>query len=294
MSSWINYHHLYYFKTIAEEASVSKAAVKLRLGQPTLSAQLKQFEEALGFKLFERQHKKLILTEQGKVALEYSRNIFKLGSEMIEVLHDRVRPTRPTLCIAALDSMPKQIVLQMVQMALKIAPCHITLLEGRSDELLMELSSHRVDLLLTNFIPTALNSKGLFHRSIAKNRVSFYGAPKFKKLRGGFPKSIIGEPLILPTYDSKLRYDLEHWSQAVSIPLEALSESQDIAVKKLMAISGLGLLPAAAHTVTRQVLSGELIEIGKLENVHEELFLVTAKRKMENRIAKEIMAKFTV
>ncbi|NJL23969.1 MAG: LysR family transcriptional regulator [Calothrix sp. SM1_5_4] len=58
MSQWINYHHLLYFKTIAEENSVSKAAEKLRVGQPTLSAQLKQFEENLGVRLFERQHKK--------------------------------------------------------------------------------------------------------------------------------------------------------------------------------------------------------------------------------------------
>ncbi len=62
MSPWINYHHLFYFKTIAEEGSVSKAAGKLRIGQPTLSAQLKQFEDAIGVQLFERQHKKLLLT----------------------------------------------------------------------------------------------------------------------------------------------------------------------------------------------------------------------------------------
>ncbi len=33
MNPWINYHHLFYFKAIAEEGSVSKAAAKLRLGQ---------------------------------------------------------------------------------------------------------------------------------------------------------------------------------------------------------------------------------------------------------------------
>lgn len=58
MNPWLNYHHLFYFKVIAEEGTVSKAAEKLRIGQPTLSAQLKQFEDALGVQLFERQHKK--------------------------------------------------------------------------------------------------------------------------------------------------------------------------------------------------------------------------------------------
>ncbi len=80
MTPWINYHHLFYFKAVAEEGTVSGAAKKLRIGQPTLSAQLKQFEETLGVQLFERQHKKLILSEQGKVALDYAKSIFKMDN----------------------------------------------------------------------------------------------------------------------------------------------------------------------------------------------------------------------
>ncbi len=294
MTNWINYHHLLYFKTIAEENSVSKAAEKLRVGQPTLSAQLKQLEDALEVQLFERHHKKLVLTEQGRVALEYARNIFSMGSEMLEALHDRLKPAKPALCIGALDSIPKQIILQMVKTAIKISPCQITLVEGRSDELLRELSAHRVDLLLTNFVPTALQAKGLTHRLISRKGVSVYAAPKFKALRKDFPNSILSQPMILPTYDSKLRYDLDHWSQTSEVKFETLVESQDIGVKKLMAVNGLGLLPAASHTVNRQVLAGELVEIGPLKGVFEELHLVAAKRKIENTIAKELMKSFSV
>lgn len=294
VNPWINYHHLIYFKTIAEENSVSKAAEKLRVGQPTLSAQLKQFEESLGVRLFERQHKKLILTEQGKIALDYARSISAMGSEMVEALHDRLRPTKPALCIGALDNVPKQVVLQLVKAALKISPCQITLLEGKPDELLRELTAHKIDLLLTNFIPTGLEAKKLIHRLVSKKNVSIYGAPKFKPLRKGFPHSISNQPMILPTYDSKLRYDLDHWSKIAGISLDVLVESQDIGVKKLMVVSGLGLLPAPAHAVTKQILAGELVEIGKLPGVSEELHIVTAQRKIENRIAKELLKSFIV
>lgn len=294
MSPWINYHHLYYFKSIAEEGSVSKAAEKLRIGQPTLSAQLKQFEETLGIQLFERKHKKLILTEQGKVAFDYSKNIFKMGSEMYEVLHDRLKPLKPSLHIGSLDSVPKQIVLQLVKYAYKISPCQITMSEGNSDQLIRELSAHRMDLVLTNFLPTGVDTKGLFPKSIAKKNVALYGSPKFKHLRKNFPKSISGQPMILPTYDSKLRYDLDHWAKLHKIELNIIAEGQDIATKKLMAIDQLGILPTATHTVTRQVLSGELIEIGQLQGVHEELFLISAHRKMENPIAAKIMSSFSV
>ena len=291
---WINYHHLFYFKTIAEEGTVSKAAAKLRLGQPTLSAQLKQFEDTIGVQLFERHHKKLVLTEQGRVALDYSKNIFRMGSEMYEVLHDRLKPLKPTLHIGALDSIPKQIVLQLVKHAFRISPCQITLSEGKSDELIRALTAHSMDLMVTNFLPAGTDGKGLYPKSIAKKNVAFYGGPKFKTLRKGFPKSISGAPMVFPTYDSKLRQDLDHWAKLNKIELNIIVESQDISVKKLMAISEIGLIPTATHTVMGQVLRGELIEIGQLQGVYEELFLVTAQRKIENLIASKLRDTFTV
>ncbi len=294
MNPWINYHHLFYFKTIAEEASVSKAAIKLRIGQPTLSAQLKQFEDSIGVQLFERHHKKLILTEQGKVALDYSKNIFNLGSEMYEVLHDRIKPLKPSLHIGSLDSIPKQIVLQLVKQALKISPCQITISEGNSDRLVRELSAHKMDLIISNFLPTGIDAKGLFPKSISKQNVAFYGGEKFKHLKKGFPKSISNQPMILPTYDSKLRFDLDHWAKLNDIELNIIAESQDIATKKLMAINQLGIIPTANHTVSRQLISEELSEIGQLQGVNEELFLISANRKIENQIAAKLMSDFVL
>lgn len=294
MNTWLNYHHLFYFKTIAEEGSVSKASHKLLIGQPTLSSQLKQFEQVLGIQLFERQHKKLILTEQGKIALDYAKSIFKLGSEMYEVLHDRLRPAKPTLHVGSLDSISKQIVFKLVQASLKISPCQITISEGSSDQLLRQLTSHHMDIFLTNFLPSGVNAKGLFAKSITKNNVSFYGSPKFKNLRKGFPKSISGQPMILPTYDSKMRYDLEHWANLNEIELNIIAETQDISVKKLMASNELGIIPTAAHTVATQIKSNELVEIGELKGVHEELFLISAQRKINNVIAAKLMMSFEI
>jgi LysR family transcriptional regulator, transcriptional activator of nhaA len=294
MNQWINYHHLFYFKIIAEEGTISKAAIKLRLGQPTLSAQLKQFEDTIEVQLFTRKNKRLVLTDQGKVALDYAKNIFKMGSEMYEVLHDKIRPSKPTLHLGALDSVPKQIILQLVKNAFNISPCQITLSEGKFDELLRELTAHRMDLLVTNFLPTGIDAKGLYSRTITKKNVAFFAAPKFKRLRKNFPKSISGEPMIFPTYHSKLRQDLEHWAKLQNIELNIITESQDISVKKLMAINELGLIPTAPHTVKGQVLRGELIEIGQLRGVHEELFLVTAQRKIENSIAAKLRDSFVV
>lgn len=289
---WLNYHHLYYFMTIAELNSISKAAEKLLLGQPTLSAQLKQFEESLGVQLFERQHKKLILTEHGKLALEYARNIFKMGGEMFEALHDRLKPSKINLQLGALDSIPKQVMLQLTQAALKIAPCSISLVEDKFDELMRDVSTHKVDLAISNFLPKLEATKGMYHKVISKRPLGIYGSPEYKTLRKKFPQSLNDQPIVLPTYDSQMRYDLEHWLKLNEISMDVIAETQDTALKKLMASNGMAMIPAASHTVQRQVLSGELILIGEMNNVTEELFLIAAHRKIGNPVAAELMKSF--
>ncbi|MFN8847826.1 MAG: LysR substrate-binding domain-containing protein, partial [Bdellovibrionales bacterium] len=200
----------------------------------------------------------------------------------------------PSLHLGALDIVPKQIVLQLVKSALKISPCQITLSEGKSDELLRELLAHKIDLIITNFLPSGIDAKGLYPKSISHKNVGFYGAPRFRVLRKDFPKSISGVPLILPTYDSKLRQDLDHWAKLNQIELNIIVESPDISVKKLLAINEMGIIPTAAHSVTGQILRGELVEIGKLQGVHEELHLISAQRKIENPIAAKLKETFLI
>ena len=61
--AWLNYHHLYYFWVVAHEGSISAATRKLNLTQPTISAQLRQLEESLGEKLFEKSGRGLMLVD---------------------------------------------------------------------------------------------------------------------------------------------------------------------------------------------------------------------------------------
>ena len=63
---------LRYFITIAEEGSISKAAEKLMITQPTLSRQLKDLEQELGEPLFIREHIKSLNKENQGSALVFS------------------------------------------------------------------------------------------------------------------------------------------------------------------------------------------------------------------------------
>ena len=45
MMDWLNYHHLFYFWTVARAGSITKACAELRLAQPTVSGQLRVLED---------------------------------------------------------------------------------------------------------------------------------------------------------------------------------------------------------------------------------------------------------
>lgn len=289
MNHWINYHHLNYFRVVALEGSISKAALKLKIGQPTLSAQLRQFEDTIGVQLFERKHKKLILNESGKLALEYANEIFKMGNELLEVLHDRFVPSRPHVQLGALDSVPKHVVMSIAKAALKAGRCTVSLLEGNGDELFRDMFLHKIDLVIANYIPNIKDDLKIYSRSISKSSINIYGSKKYMNLKKNFPNSLQDAPFILPTTHSKLRRDIENFFKANRISFDIVAETQDTALQKLMGIDGLGLIPLTQSAAQVHLDQKSLFEIGKIPGVYEEIFLLSSSRKIENPISSSIM-----
>lgn len=289
---WLNYHHLYYFRTIAHEGGIAKAAEKLRLGQPTLSTQLKQLEESLGHLLFDRRKRSLLLTEAGKVALEYADNIFRTGNELMQVLEDSSFSGRTDVKFGALDSVPKRLVLSLMEAALKEGNCSVSLLEGRGDELLREMLSHQIDLIISNYPPVTSDRERVYSRTIAKVPVAVFGAVRYAHLKKGFPQSLEYQPFVLPTSHSKLRHDLDHYFALNKLRVTPVAETQDTSVQKLLGIEGYGLIPLPEFSARDLVKEKKLVKIGSLSDVKEEFWLISAARKIENPIAARIMKSF--
>ena len=82
----MNYKNFEYFLIITEEGSVTKAAQRLYVSQPSLSKYLRSLEEALGVQLFYRDSYPLQLTGAGKLYQEYAKDALMKEKALLQNL----------------------------------------------------------------------------------------------------------------------------------------------------------------------------------------------------------------
>lgn len=281
--NWLNYHHLIYFREIAKHGSLVKASKYLKVGQPSLSAQLKTFEEYLGIQLFERKKQRLVLNEAGKIALEYADRISELGQEFLKVMSDQSYTARGKFSVGSTDAVPKHVVSYILDFAHKSTGCFLTILEAEPSELLRSLVAHRIDVILSDqnlqgsSSDSSLLSTRMFHRPIHA-----YGTSDFQSVAEDFPRSLNGAPCILPTYHSKLRSDLEHYFNSHNLIVDRIAETQDSMLQKILASKSDGIVFLPEVALKKISFERPLIKLGSLDNVFAEYFLTYRKRVFGN------------
>ncbi|MEO7597759.1 MAG: LysR family transcriptional regulator, partial [Opitutus sp.] len=131
MPAFLNYHHLRYFRVIARELSLTRAAKKLNLSVPALSIQLRQLEESFGHRLFERGRGGLRFTEAGRVALDYADSIGRAGEELMDVMRNRAPGAgRQILRVGAVATLSRNFQLEFLQPALHRAEIEVVIRSG--------------------------------------------------------------------------------------------------------------------------------------------------------------------
>ncbi|MCF8058998.1 MAG: LysR family transcriptional regulator [Bacteriovoracaceae bacterium] len=278
MAGWLNYHHLLYFREIASEGSIAAAAQKLKLSPSALSMQLKNLEETLGHPVFERRSKKLFLTDFGRHALEYAERIHRLGDELVQTVNNASFSDKALFRLGVMSGLPKSMIVEIVQkLRTNFPESPFSISEGNFLDLKQDLLNHEIDVLFANYAP--VDQSDLFYvKNFKKSPISLYGTEKFLPLKENFPKSLEGQSVVLPNKQSKMRTSVEYWFQKFNLHYELSAEVQDSSLKKYLAHAGLGLVPLPEFAAEQFVKEGKLFQIGRLEGVFEEYFLIMTKR----------------
>lgn len=279
-----NYRHLHYFWVVAHEGSVTRAAERLGVAVQTISAQLAALEQALGKTLLAPQGRRLVPTEAGRLALNYADQIFLLGGQMADALAQSDADRSLRLVVGIADVLPKLIAYRLLEPALKLPErvrlvCH----EGSFDALLADLALHKLDVVLTDRPAGTHASLRVYNHPLGEYRIAVFGtAPLAQRYRPGFPASLAGAPMLLPTRNNTLRGRIDQWFAASQIRPDVVGEFADGALLKTFGRSGLGLFPAPAALADDIKAQFDAELIGALPGVAEQYYAISNERRIRH------------
>ncbi|HEY8946523.1 MAG TPA: LysR substrate-binding domain-containing protein [Polyangiaceae bacterium] len=95
---------LQYVVAVAEELSFRRASERCHVSQPSLSAQIAQVESALGARLFERKHRKVLVTPAGRDILERARRLLVDADDLLEAGRRASDPRTGTIRIGVIPT----------------------------------------------------------------------------------------------------------------------------------------------------------------------------------------------
>lgn len=281
---WLNYHHLLYFWTVAREGGVSKAAAHLRLAQPTVSGQLRQFEDALGEQLFHRQGRRLVLTEMGRTVYRYADEIFTIGREMMDVIKGRPSGSPLNLNVGIADVVPKDIAYRLLEPALKLPePVRMICREDKADQLLSELAVHELDVVISETPLSPGTGIRAFNHLLGECGMTFFATPALvAQYRKKFPQSLSGAPFVLPMQNTSLRRSLDQWFEAHDVRPLVVAEVEDSALEKVFGQNGVGIFasPSVIEAEIKQQFGVRVV--GRVESIRARFYAISVERRLKN------------
>jgi len=282
----LNFHHLRYFWVVAHQRHLTRAAEMLHVSPSALSIQLKQLEDRLGHALFERRNRSLVLTEAGRIALAHADTIFRSGQELVSTLRGVAASSRVVLRVGAVATLSRNFQMRWLLPLLQNDQIQIRLVSGQMRELLAQLSSHSLDVVLSTEAAPRDTSAGWISRRIAQQPLSVVSRPPRGSSRRGhklsFPNDLAGQAMILPGEDSAVRPAFDLLLEAADVRVQILAEVDDMAMLRLLARETGALTLVPPVVVQDELKAGVLVERCTVGQLQENFYAVTMRRRFSH------------
>jgi LysR family transcriptional activator of nhaA len=280
----LNYHHLYYFWMTAREGGIARASSKIHVSQPTISAQIKRLEESLDVKLLQRHGRTLVLTDVGRVVYHYADEIFGAGRNLLDAIKSNQPGRSIPLTVGVANAVPKLVISHLLKPLLQApSPLRIVCREDNTEQLLTDLATHALDVLLTDApAPPHIRVK-VFNHVLGKSGTAFFVrsdcAAQFKRQ---FPQSLHGAKMVLPTLNTILRHNLDAWFDAHGVKPNVLAEFDDPALMKVVGAESAAVFPAPLAISKDVCRVYGVSQIGRTRAVAETYYAISAERRLTN------------
>ncbi|MBW3114657.1 MULTISPECIES: LysR family transcriptional regulator [Bacillaceae] len=249
------------FISAAEFSHFRKAAERLYISQPTVTVHIKQLEKKLGVKLFEREGKKIKLTEAGRSYLKHAKRLIEIYEEGITALQSISQGYTKTLKMAISPLIADNVLPFVLKQFLENHPqVEISVEIIESDEIEKAVLEERVDIglsCLPCFSPE-LEQTLLFTDKVIMvaphDGRDFESAPPLEE------EELLASNYLLthnhPAYWDDLCYTIKQF-----YPKTRMMKVSQTHITKRFITEGLGISYLPASTVRRELLEGRLLEV---------------------------------
>jgi LysR family transcriptional regulator, nitrogen assimilation regulatory protein len=285
----MNLTHIERFIEIADSASLSKAAMRLGLNQPTLSRGMRELETKLGCPLLYRNGRGVVLTNEGQQFYDHVRE----AVEQIKLASRAIANPERQLVERAVIAMPPtvgRILTKPLALALRAAfpGAQLRFIEAFSGHLLEWLSSGRLDvaILYDSGITQRLHAEPLH-----EERLSLVATPASIGTQTEICfADVCQHPLILPSPPHGLRRLLDGIAREQNVKMDAVTEVDALPSILELVEAGLGWTVLPRAVVRREVAEGRLVAIPIVDpDVRRTLVLATASNRPSERGRKEVI-----
>lgn len=282
--AWLNYHHLLYFWTVARAGTIAAASRELHLSQPTISTQLKTLEDSLGQRLFQRQGRRLVLTDVGRTAFRFADEIFRLGRELQGAVTRGPAAQQVHFVVGVADVIPKLVAERLLEPAFDAVPdLQMECYEGPLSQLLGRLALHELDVVLSDQPASNDIKVRAFNHQLGESGTSFFAAPSLLSvLKKPFPQVLEGAPMLLPAVGTHLRVTLEQWLDAKAVHPKSVAEFDDSALLKVFGQRGRGVFAAPTIIESEVKRQFDVEVLGRTDEVRHTYYAISVERRLRH------------
>ncbi len=252
------------FHAVAKHLSFTKAADTLFMTQPAVTFQVKQLEEHLNTRLFDRAQGRISLTPAGQLAFEYAERILALSAELDTRLKEMSGQAAGPLLIGASMTIGEYVLPQLIGKFKARFPAVLpTLFVGNSEAVQDRVAERTLDL---GFIEGDSHLPSLQSEVCCEDELQIVCAPShpLAKEAGALPASLTQHPYISREAGSGTRAVLDRYLQQAGVSLESMNVVVELgsleAIKGLVA-TGLGFAIMSRVIAAKELQLGQLVQV---------------------------------
>jgi LysR family transcriptional regulator, transcriptional activator of nhaA len=180
--------------------------------------------------------------------------------------------------------LPKRIAYRLIKPALQLTePIRIVCRDGRTEKLLAELAVHHLDVVLSDApIPSSVKIRAYNHL-LGESKIAFMATDRLAAAcRPGFPGSLNGMPVLLPTEDTVLRRALNQWFNSRGILPRIAGEIEDSGLLKAFGQAGVGIFAVPAIIQDEVGNQYGVEQVGVADDIIERFYAISLERKIRH------------